>query len=66
MITKREAAIIGAYTGYLLGPFSDVHGYAEEILCRPIWTHEFANKEFANELRHAAYKDFVALPVEGR
>lgn len=31
-MTKREAAIVSAYTGYLIGEFSDFQAYAEEVM----------------------------------
>lgn len=60
-LTRDQAAIIGAFTGIAIGPFSDIHGYAERILGRSIWTHEFANKETMAEIKEAARADFVAL-----
>lgn len=63
-LTKEQAAIIGAYTGYAAGPFSDIHGYAERVLGRPIWTHEFASKRVVEELREAAKPDFLSLCCE--
>lgn len=65
MITKREAAVISAYTGFLLGDFADMHEYAEELFDRPIWTHEFAGEELADKLKNLARPDFMLLPVEG-
>ena len=53
-LTKRQAAIIGAFTGILAGPFQDVHEYAEEIIGRPIWTHEWP----ADKIKEAARSDF--------
>lgn len=58
---RREAAIISAYTGTLIGNFSDLHEYAEELLNRPIFTHEFARKEIADKIKEAARKDFMEL-----
>ncbi len=60
-LTKEQAAIIGAFTGIACGPFSDLHGYAERVLGRPIWTHQFANKALMAELKEAARDDFIAL-----
>jgi hypothetical protein len=37
-MTKREAAIISAYTGILVGKFSDMHALIEEVLGRPVVT----------------------------
>ena len=60
-LTKEQAAIIGAYTGIVCGPFKDLHEYAKKVLQRPIWTHQFADKGVAEELRTAAKADFIAL-----
>ena len=39
-MTKQEAVLISAYTGYLLAPdFSDVAEYCQKVLGRPIYTH---------------------------
>lgn len=61
-MTKREAAIISAYTGYLIGEFSDFHAYAEEVMGRPIFTHEFPN--IADELKEKSKKDFMSIKIE--
>lgn len=53
-MTKREAAIVSAYTGYLIGEFSDFHAYTEEIMGRPIFTHELPN--IADELKEKSKK----------
>lgn len=39
-LTKRQAAIIGLYTGITAGPFADVQELAEELMARPVFTHE--------------------------
>ena len=58
---KREGAIISAFTGILCGEFSSMHGYVEELLGRRVWTHEFGNKEFTEELKKKAKPDFLKL-----
>ena len=63
-LTKEQAAIISAFTGISCGPFSDIHGYAERVLGRPIWMHQFADKELWAELREAASDDFIAIAYE--
>lgn len=60
-LTKEQAAVIGAYTGYLAGPFSDMHAYIERKLGRPVWTHEMANEAISEEIRQATKSDFLAL-----
>lgn len=63
-MNKREAAIITAYTGVFIGDFSAFHALAEELLERPIWTHEFGNVEVAAKIKEAAKPLFVAIKVE--
>ena len=62
-MTKREAAIVSAFTGYMLGEFSDMHQYVEEIMERPVWTHEMGNKKVAQEIKDKAKTDFINLEV---
>lgn len=63
MINKREAAIISAYTGYLIGDFSAMHEYVEEIMDRPVFTHEFGDKEFTKEVKAKSKEDFINIEV---
>lgn len=60
-LTREQAAIIGAYTGICCGPFSDLHAKIEEVIGRPVWTHEMANKETMKEVRAAAKTQFLEL-----
>ena len=60
-MTKREAAIISAYTGIMVGSFSDMHEYVEEIMGRGVFTHEFANKAVIEEIKQAAKPDLISL-----
>lgn len=64
-LTKEQAAIIGAYTGISCGPFSDVQGYVEKKLGRPVFTHEFATsfggKELMHEIKEKVKSDFLEI-----
>ena len=60
-MTKEEAAIISAFTGRLIGEFSDMHEYIEKVMNRPVWTHELADKSTMDEIRNAAKPDFINL-----
>lgn len=60
-LTRQQAAVIGAYTGVTAGPFSDIHEYAEKLLGRAIFTHEFAQEELVQELKAAAKEDFLNI-----
>lgn len=64
-LTKEQAAIIGAYTGFLCGEFSDLHKKIEEIMGRPVWTHEMGSEKFTEELREKTKPLFFSiLPVD--
>jgi hypothetical protein len=63
-MTKREAAIVSAYTGFLLGDFGGMHEYVEGLLGYPVFTHQFADKEFAEYLHEASKTDFISICVE--
>jgi len=41
-MTKHEAAVVAAYTGILIGEFSELHAYIEKTMGRSVWTHELA------------------------
>jgi hypothetical protein len=63
-MNKREAAIVSAYTGFLLGSFSELHKYVEEIMGRPVWTHEMGNKDTFDKIKELAKNDFINIVVE--
>jgi len=50
-MTKNEAAIVSAYTGVMIGDFSALHEYVEKILGRPVFTHEFASNQVAEQIK---------------
>ena len=63
-MTKKEAAIIMAYTDTVLltgDDFSIFHKYIEEKLQRPVWTHEFADKEVEEKIKEATKEDLINL-----
>lgn len=60
-LTKEQAAVIGAFTGFLSGPFSDLQEYAEKKFGRPVWTHEFGSREFSSQLKELAREDFISI-----
>ena len=62
-MTNREAAIVSAYTGVLLGSFSEMLKYVEEILECQIWTHDLADKEIQNKIKELSKQDFIAIKI---
>ena len=59
-MNKREAAIISAYTGILCGEFSDMHEYIEEIMGRPVFTHEMGGA-VNEQIKTKSKADFLAV-----
>ena len=63
-MTDREKAIVMAYTGVTMlsgEKFSIFHEYIEEILGRPVWTHELAIDLVWNEIKEKSKADFLEI-----
>lgn len=61
-MTDREKAIVMAYTGKCMlagDKFQVFHKYVEDIMGRPIMTHEIGM--LANEIKEKSKADFIAL-----
>lgn len=63
-MTKKEAAIVSAYTGYLIGSFDAMQQYVDSLLGEPTWTHMYASREFSERVRELAKPDFISMNVE--
>ena len=60
-LTKEQAIIVSAYTGVTAMNFGFVHEAVEKKLGRPVWTHEFADKEFTQKVQDAFRADFLEI-----
>ena len=68
-MTDRERAIITAYTGVCMLAGRSLlvfYEYIEEIMGRPVWTHELANKSVVEEIKAKSKADFIALCNDGK
>ena len=63
-MTKREAAIVTAYTGILIGDVRDFYDYVKEIMGRSYMTHEYADQELWAEIKERTKGDFINIRVE--
>ena len=61
-MTRREATIVSAYTGYFIGGLDDLCEYLSELIGRPIYSHEISAvlDEYHNKIR----QDFVVLEAQ--
>jgi hypothetical protein len=60
-LTRRQAAIVGAFTGFAAGPFEDVQLLGDELMGYPTFTHQYGSKEFVDDLKEKARPLFVAI-----
>ena len=61
-MNKQEAILVSAFTGFLLTKdFSDVHKFCEDLLGRPIFTHEFAIRTIQEEIREKCRPLILAM-----
>jgi hypothetical protein len=57
----NEAIVISAYTGVACCQFKYVHEYIEEVLGRPVLTHELASHSVWEEIKEKAKDDFLEI-----
>jgi len=62
-MNKKEAAIVSAYTGILIGSFDEAHEYMEQIMGRPLYTHELACEEIVEEIKKKSWIDFINIKI---
>lgn len=60
-LTERQAAILTAQTGVMVGHFSGFHKYAEELMGRPVFIHEFGSGGIMDELKKKSYEEFYDM-----
>lgn len=63
-MTDREKAIVMAHTGITMlagEKFSIFHKYIEDLLGRPVWTHELADELVWNEIKEKSKDDFLNI-----
>lgn len=63
-MNKREASIVSAYTGYLIGEFDDMHKYINEIMGREIFVHELSLKNINDEIHEKSKNDFLNIKIK--
>jgi hypothetical protein len=63
-LTRDQAAIIGLYTGVSAGPFEDLQKLAEDLLERPVFTHELANQDLCEKLKELVKPQFIQICAE--
>ncbi len=63
-MTKQECAIVMAYTGTVMLTGDNLmiyYKYLNDIMGRPVYTHELAVKEIQEEIKEKSMDDFLKL-----
>lgn len=66
-MTKHECAVVMAYTGVCMlsgDDFSIFHKYVEDLMGRPVYTHEFP--ALMDEIKKMARSEFLRLCREAK
>lgn len=67
-MTLKERVVVEVYTGICMVTGNDrdeVYKYMAEIMGRPVYSHELADKKIMKELREKSRDDFVKLCQAG-
>lgn len=59
-MTHKEAIAISAYTGFCFAPFDEIHQFIEEVLGRPVFTHELARDDIWDDVRNNMKNNLTA------
>lgn len=60
-MTLDEKIVVSAYTSYLMCDFNEVHKYIENLLGRPVFTHELATDPIQKEIHEKSKLDFLKI-----
>lgn len=66
-MTDKEKAIVMAHTGICMltgEKYGVFHKYIEDIMGRPVYTHELATQSISNEIKEKSRDDFIKLCME--
>lgn len=65
-MTQEEKLIVSAYTGFLMTDMGELQTFIEkEVLERPVFTHELADKAVQKEISERIKPRFLALCNDG-
>lgn len=59
-MTKREKLIVTAYTGILMTEFDEFQQFAEQLLGRPVYTHELLQGDM-DTIKGLVHDEFIQL-----
>lgn len=60
-LTKEQAIIVTGFTGICCIDFTEFHADVEKRLGYPVFTHQFADKDFGEKINDLYREDFIAI-----
>lgn len=60
-LSKYQGIVITGYAGIMMVDFASFQADVESRMGRPVLTHEFANSEFAEEVKQLYFEEFRAI-----
>lgn len=61
-LTEEQKIVLTGFTGVLLcDSFADFQKAVEFKLARPVYTHEFADKEFSDKVKELFWEDAMRM-----
>jgi hypothetical protein len=60
-LTPEQSIVITGFTGITACRFGDFHGDVEKRFGFPVWTHQFADKEFMEKVKELYREDFLSM-----
>ena len=60
-MTLREKQVVSAYTMVLMCSMPELYSYVEELLGRPVYTHELADEQTVKEIKEKAKTEFLEI-----
>ena len=59
--TKEQAIVITGFTGKLACKFADFHEDVEKRMGEPVFTHQFGDEQFFEQVKSLYRDDFLAM-----
>lgn len=60
-LTKEQAIVISAYTGITCCDFGLLHKDVEKRIGSPVFTHQFADRDFVEKIKDIYREDFISM-----
>lgn len=60
-LTTYQAVVLTGYTGTLMCSFTEFHADVEARLQQPVFTHQYGDEKFTQQIKEMYEEEFMAL-----